>query len=120
MLQSIAVFAAGIALVWLSILTAAAGFFVMLTYYRERTQALTIKQAKDNLDLQKLESMNRIISVTFSRIETIADRLAEVSSEAFIAEIDAVYQKAEVVEPATAAQIRAATPSVSASFIGDA
>lgn len=122
MLTYLLYFAAGIVLVWLSILIASFGIFTLVTLYRTRMQALSVKQTEDELALQKLQSTNRLVVGILTRVDEIAERLSTVSSEAFMAEIDAVYQKAEEVPPVSSETVRAVTRQNigTGTFIGDA
>lgn len=115
-------FAAGIALVFLCILVASFGIFTLVTLYRTKMQALAIKQTEDDLALQKLQSTNRLVVDILTRVDEIAARLSTVSSEAFMAEIDAVYEKAEEVPPVSSETVRAVTRQNigTGTFIGDA
>ncbi len=122
MFTSLLGIAAGIALVWLSIFVTAIGIFILVTLYRTRMQALAIKQTEDEFALQKLQSTNRLVVGILTRVDEIAERLSTVSSEAFMAEIDAVYQKAEEVPPVSNETVRSVTRQNigTGTFIGDA
>lgn len=122
MLNTLLHFAAGIALVFLCVLVASFGIFTLVTLYRTKMQALAIKQTEDDLALQKLQSTNQLVISILTRIDAIAERLSTVSSEAFMAEIDHVYQKAEEVQPVSNETVRAVTRQNigTGTFIGDA
>lgn len=122
MLTYLLYFAAGIVLVWLSILIASFGIFTLVTLYRTKMQALAVKQSEDELALQKLQSTNQLVISILARVDAIAERLSTVSSEAFMAEIDAAYQKAEEVPPVSNETVRAVTRQNigTGTFIGDA